>query len=219
MKRRNEESEARAALALSRELYASAPKNPQVAWRYGMACYIIAFKFSPGDDKKDAREELYEEGLRITNETLEADPNCGPCHFWAGVNIALRGDSIGPFKMLGSIGDIREHAEKAAALDPTHAGAGPYRLLGQLEQALPGILGGSDKQALKYFEKAVATVPNDPINYPYLVKMLEKRDEHEEAMRIAKIGLALPKPAPDQYESQSSVVELEEWMSAKSLTK
>ncbi len=215
-KKRIEEASARKALLLSREMLLKTPSGG-AAWRTAMGCYVVGFKFTQGDSKQDAREALYEEGIKAAKKGVEVDPNCGPCHFWIGVNTALLGESVGPFKMLGSLAEIRTHAEKAIALEPAYAAGGAYRLLGQLEQALPGILGGSDRRAQEYFEKAVAVSAGDPMNYVYLIKILEKRDRSEEALALAKKAAELPPPPADQYESISSAVEIREYLKSKTV--
>ena len=56
-----------------------------------------------------------------------------------------------------------------------------------IEQAVPGVFGGSNSRARGYFEKAIETSPDEPLNYLALAKLLEEElDEHQEAMEIAR---------------------------------
>lgn len=205
---RNEEPSARKALQAARDRLTRNPQDAQAGWRGAMAAYIVGFKFTVGKEQQEAREALFREGTRLAEASIEADPRCGPCHFWAGVNTALVGDSVGAFKMLSSIGRIQRFAEKAAELDPQHAGGGPYRLLGQLEEGLPGILGGSDRRAQEWFEKAIAAAPSDPINFPYLIRIMKKRGQDEAARKVLERAIALPEPGPFQHESRMAVEEI-----------
>jgi hypothetical protein len=61
--------------------------------------------------------------------------------------MAQYGERVGIFKMLGSLSEILQRLEKAAKLDPAHAMAGPYRVLGTIYQTLPEIIGGDNDKA------------------------------------------------------------------------
>jgi hypothetical protein len=182
--------------------------DAEAAWRVGLGCYVLAHKHSSPGSEEDQREALFREGMEASQAGLKSDPRCAPCHFWAGVNMALYGQTVGAFKMFRLVDSIRSHAEASAKLDPTYASGGAYRLLGQLEEGLPGLLGGSNARAQEWFEKAVAAVPDDPMNYAHLVRILRKRDRDDEAVLAAKKALALPAPQADQHEALGALEEL-----------
>ena len=125
--------------------------------------------------------------------------------------MALYGQTVGPFKMFFSLGEVKDLLKKGVAIDPTYAYGGAYRLLGQIEEGLPGILGGSRDRAKENYELAIKTVPDEPLNYLFLANLLrEDFDKPEEARAIVKKALALKVPSEDRIESHEAITALKE---------
>jgi hypothetical protein len=200
-------AQARTALTVYREAYARTPDS-EAGWRLAMGCYFYGLRFVKEDDeKKIIFREGRDAGLAAAKET----PNCAACHFWAAINMALYGQTVGVFKMFFSLGDIRDHLKESVRIDPTYANAGAYRLLGLIEQKLPGILGGSDDRARDYFEKAISTSPGEPLNYLFLSNLYKDAfDDQAKALSAAKRGLGVPPPSADRIESLEALVTLRE---------
>jgi hypothetical protein len=202
---------AREALACYRQAHRAAPENNEVAWKLAMAAQFVGFRLSHDEDEKLA---LFAEGRDAASEAAKRDGNCGPCHFWAGINRALYGDAAGIFRMFATIGVVKEGLKRAAEIDPTYAHGGPDRVLGVLEQKVPGILGGSNRRAAEHFERAIQAVPTNPLNYLFLAKL--QRDDLEDVaglqttLRRAKERVI--EPPPDDVESYEAWAELKKWM-------
>ena len=109
------------------------------------------------DSKEKAR--IFAQGRDAGLAAVALKPDCAECHFWASINMALYGDTVGVFKMLFSLQEIEEHLKQTLKLKPAYVNGGAYRLLGLIEQKLPGILGGSNSRARDYFEKAISIAP------------------------------------------------------------
>jgi len=173
-----------------------------------MACYFNGLHLTAVEEEQ---KRLFTEGRDAGNEGVKLDPRCAPCHFWKAINMALYGQKVGVFKMYFTLGEIREHLQKTAELEPGFAGAGAYRLLGLIQQKLPGILGGSDDEAKRFYKLAINTAPDEPLNYLFLVKLLrDQKDDLPGALEVARKALVtLPKPSPEQLEALSSLKELE----------
>ena len=123
--------------------------------------------------------------------------------------MALYDKTIGILKMLFTLGEIKDHLRESSRVDPKYAYSGAYRLLGLIDQKLPGILGGDDDRAKDYFEKAIATSPDEPLNYEFLARLLRDAfHDREKALAVAKKGLALPMPAEDRLEGREALVSL-----------
>jgi tetratricopeptide (TPR) repeat protein len=181
-------------------------KDPETLWREAMACYFVGMRVEKDRDKKEA---LYAEGRDAGEAAAEMNPHCAACHFWAAINMALYGQSVGVFKMLFSLDSIEKHLKASIAEDPSYAGAGAYRLLGLIDQKLPGILGGSNKRAREYFEKAIAAFPYETLNYLFLARLLKNQlDDSEGAMKQVRLGVAVPAdklPQPESFEAQADL--------------
>ena len=206
-KERRSETRGREALKLYREFYKQSPQDPEAAWRVGMGCYFVGIRLT---QDKDEQQKFYTEGRDAGLVGAAIDPNCAPCHFWAAINMALYGENVGVFKMLFSLNDIQDHLKASLAIDPKLAYGGAYRLLGLIKEKLPGLLGGDDDKAKEYFEKAIETAPDEPLNFLFLARLLEERlDDHNGALAIAQKGLKIPTPTPDRLEAIDALKDLQ----------
>ncbi|MCC7441570.1 MAG: hypothetical protein IT285_08055 [Bdellovibrionales bacterium] len=201
-KGRARDESALGALAFYRERLKETPEDSEAAWRVAMACYFVGLRIEKDPDKKKA---LYEEGQTVGLAAAKRSPTCGPCHFWGAITLALYGDAVGVFKMLFAINVIEKHLKASLEAAPGYAHGGAHRLLGLIEQKLPGILGGNDDEAKEHFERAIAAAPDEPLNYLFLAELLDDAfDDRKEAIKVVHNGLSQPEPAPDRLESTES---------------
>jgi hypothetical protein len=100
---------------------------------------------------------------------------------------------------------VQKLLKRSIELYPTYAHAGAFRLLGVIQQKLPGILGGSNDRAREFFEKAIKTAPDEPLNYLFLATLLdEELDDPAGALAIARKGMAVEGLTPDRLEAFES---------------
>ena len=209
---RNDPERAKRALELFRDYHAKNPKDPEAGWRHAMGCYFAGLHLAKNGDEK---ESLFAEGRDAGLSTIQLAPACAPCHFWTAINMALYGQTVGVFKMFFSLPSIREHLEQTIKLDPAYAGGGAYRLLGLIEQKLPGILGGSNDRARELIQQAIDTAPEEPLNHLFMTRLLlEEFDDLAGARAIAKKGISVPQPSPERIESLGSLKELREFLNS-----
>lgn len=209
---RRDEKRAREALKHYREYFQENPKEAAVTWRVAMACYFVGFRLTK---ESDTRKEIFAEGRDAGLAGVKLDEKCAACHFWGALNLALYGDAVGVFKMYFALGDLREHLNQVVKLEPQYASGGAYRLLGLIEQKLPGILGGDNDRAKEYFEKALAVAPDEPLNYLFLAKLQrDDLDDAQGALATARRGLEVPPPQADHIEAVDAVVDLKIFLTA-----
>ena len=194
---RAEPKKAREAIAIYREIYRKNPTS-ESAWRVAMSCYFVGLKLTADESEKT---KIFAEGRAAGLFSSEKSPHCAACHFWTAINMALYGQTVGVFKTLFTLKDIQRELKQSLEIDPTYAHAGAYRLLGLIQQNLPGILGGSNSEAKAYFKKAMETAPDEPLNYFFMAKLMRQMHLAKAALEFAKLGEALPKPAIDRPES------------------
>jgi tetratricopeptide (TPR) repeat protein len=203
---RKDPARAMEALKLYRDFYRAAPNDPQAGWRVGIACYFVGIRLTTD---KEERKKLYAEGRDAAVAAAKMDDGCAACHFWAAINTVLYGDAVGVFKMFFSLGGVKEQLKASIAHDPAYAYGGAYRLLGQIDQGLPRILGGSAKRARDYYGKAIAVAPDEPLNYLFMARLLDERlDDRVAALEAAKKGLEAPAPGPERLESVDALADL-----------
>lgn len=196
--RKNPQS-AREALEGFRKIAQQFPEDPEAGWRLAMGCYFVGSRFTPDSPSKI---QLFSEGRDAGLRAIRSAPSCAACHFWTAINMALYGEAIGAVKMLFSLGEIRQHAQTALKLDPRYAFGGPERLLGQIDQGLPRILGGSREDARRHYENAIAFVPDEPMNYLYLARLLDEGfNEPKLALEVAQKGIQISVQDESRIES------------------
>ncbi|MAK36092.1 MAG: hypothetical protein CMC15_07945 [Flavobacteriaceae bacterium] len=100
------------------------------------------------DTAIDFYEDLVEENDRSANY-----------HFKYGGALGMKALSISRIRAATYIGDIKEHFEKAATLDPNHIEV--RWALVEFYMQLPGIIGGSEKKATKYANQLLKISPVD----------------------------------------------------------
>jgi tetratricopeptide (TPR) repeat protein len=199
------ETSARVALDDYRTAFSSS-KEVDTSWRLAMAAYFVGFRYTP---TRDAKIKLFSEGRDAALFGISKDTNCAQCHFWAAVNMALYGDSVGILKMLFSLGDVQAHLREVVTLDPLYAHAGAYRILGIIDKKLPGILGGSKERALEYFKAAVELTPKLPLNALFLAQWYESEDDKAQAAEIAERVTSLAMPPKEELEEVEALSELQ----------
>ncbi len=200
---------AKMALAIYRELVTQTPTSGELQWKLSMTCQYVGFRLTSDLEEK---KKLYAEGREAGRKSLQLMESCAPCAFWTALNMALYGDAVGPFKTFISLKEIRELLEKTIEWDPAYGLGGGYRILGIIDQKLPGVLGGSNQRAENYFKQAIAVVPKEPLNYLFLAKFYwEEKEERQTALQIlqeAKRKMVAIREVPESFESVAQIDEL-----------
>jgi tetratricopeptide (TPR) repeat protein len=180
-----------------------------------MACYFAGFNIAAD---RATKKLLYAEGRDAGLYAVAHSTGSAAAHFWTAINMALYVETVGVVKMLFTLGTVREHLRKSAALDPSYAYAGAFRILGKIDESLPGVLGGSRERAEAYYRKAILLVPDEPVNYLFLARLLvERYGRRDDALGIAQQGLVLPQPDETRYESLEGKAELQKYVFASGL--
>jgi hypothetical protein len=207
---RGEPLRARKALASYRELAKSAAQdNPEPHWKHAMACYFVGLRLT---DDSDEKATFFAEGRDAGLKAISIQPtNCAACQFWTAINMALLGQTLGVMKSLFTLSEVKEHLRSSIQADPHFANSGAYRVMGLIEQNVPGLFGGSDDRAEEDFEKAVELSPGEPLNYLILARFLdERRHDTERAKKVARAGSEITGLPPDRLEGREALHDLDE---------
>jgi tetratricopeptide (TPR) repeat protein len=210
-KARKIEARALDAVERYREVWeSSGHRSVEAGWKLAMSCYFAGHRLIRDSD---AKERIFREGADAGDEAAKLSPRCAPCQFWAAIDTALLGESVGVFKMISSLGGVKDRLKRVLEIDPSYAWGGAYRLLGMIEQKLPGILGGDNDRAKDYFEKAIHAAPDEPLNYLFMARLMAKEfDNPNEAEAYALKGLqAVPKD-PARVESFEALNDLKAFL-------
>jgi tetratricopeptide (TPR) repeat protein len=118
---------------------------------------------------------------------VEEDDANANYHFKAGGALGMKALEISRFRALGYIGSIRRHFEKAAKIDPNHIET--RWALVEFYIQLPGIIGGSERKAIKYADELGTISPVDG----YLANgyIAEYSDRPKDAERFYKQAISI----------------------------
>lgn len=207
---RGDQEKSLKALDFYRQEWKKTPNDPEAAWRMGMASYHYGLRFVKDADEK---KKIHMEGKKASEAGLKADPKCAACYFWGAINLALYADAIGTVAAIVNLNQVHEYLKEARELDPSYARGGAQRLLGNIEEKLPGIFGGSNDEAKQYYEEAIQVGPDEPLNYLFLANLMENAFNNRKAAReAAKKGLSVPQPGEERIESVEAMDQLREFL-------
>ena len=118
---------------------------------------------------------------------VEEDDTNAIYHFKAGGALGMKALEISRLRALSYIGNIRRHFEKAAKIDPNHLET--RWALVEFYIQLPGIIGGSERKAIKYADELGSISPVDG----YLANgyIAEYSDRPKDAERFYKQAVAV----------------------------
>ncbi len=125
------------------------------------------------------RREAYEAGARAAKRAYELDDSNADAHFFHAVNLGSAERLKGIADAARVVKEIRQCAMRATELNPTHAQA--FQMLGGLLIELPWFLGGDEKRAQEYLERAVAADGNYTNARILLAKLYRKQNRIEDA--------------------------------------
>lgn len=125
------------------------------------------------------RREAYEAGARAAKRAYELDDSNADAHFYHAVNLGSAERLKGIANAAMVVKEIKQCAMRAIELNPTHPQA--LQMLGGMLIELPWFLGGDEKQAQAYLERAVAADGNYTNARILLAKLYKKQNRTNDA--------------------------------------
>jgi tetratricopeptide (TPR) repeat protein len=153
---------------------------------------------------------LLERGLVRAEVAVAADPDDPVAHLAVFCNLGkrLRRDGIS-WHAFGAVRRLLREIDTALALAPDFAGA--LAAKGGLLASLPRFLGGDPREGERLVRRAISLAPDDVGARLTLVDVLEARGAHDEAQAEAEAALALVQhavQAPELARTQAVVARL-----------
>jgi hypothetical protein len=128
---------------------------------------------------KAKRLAAYEAGAEAAKQSFEIDETNADAHFFHAVNIGSAARLKGVTNAALTVSTIKHCALRAIELDPNHSQA--LQMMGGLMMELPWFLGGSEKAAQEYLERAIAADGNYANARMMLATLYRKQGRVEEA--------------------------------------
>ena len=161
--------------------------NYQVLWRAARAYYQV------GDDASDSEKQRYfEHGIEMGQRAVAQRPAGVEGHFWLGANYGGLSAIQGIWQAFQMVKKVRTEMETALHLRPDYEDGSAYRALGEIARQLPGVLGGSLKRAIAYFEQGLRVAPQNMGLKLALAKAYLEAGQREASQRLLVEILQMP---------------------------
>jgi tetratricopeptide (TPR) repeat protein len=150
--------------------------SPELLVRVSSTYFDLADDLLTDEHK---RREAYEAGAKAAERAFKLDDSNADAHFFHAVNLGSAERLKGIANAAMVVKEIKHCAQRAIDLNPKHAQA--LQMMGGLLIELPWILGGDEKKAQQYLERAVAADGNYTNAHLLLAKLYVKQDRIAEA--------------------------------------
>jgi tetratricopeptide (TPR) repeat protein len=155
------------------------PRNVDALCRLSMALNWLG-RLKPDEEK----EAVYKEAMEVAAKAVEISPESPASHYWLGVNCGEYAQARGVLESIFLLDTIKGSMEKVIAMDPKHDSGGAYIVLGRVYHKLPGIMGGSNRQAKEYLKKAIEYGPQRYIAHGFLAEIYMEEGNDEAAEKL-----------------------------------
>ena len=168
------------------------PRDFDAAWKLARARYWLG-----GHTAADEQRGFYEGGIDAGRQAIALDPNRPEGHFWVAANMGMMADSFGLRAGLKYRKPIKEELETVLRLDPAFNQGSADRALGRWYFKVPGLFGGSHKQAEQHLLASLKYNPNSTVSHYFLAELYE--DDRRKAEARAECQKILDAPLDPQW--------------------
>lgn len=167
------------------ELNAKKPRNPEILWHLGKACYKMISTVQDVSDKR----EFTTKGIEMCEAALNINPNMAEAHKWCAILIGVRSNTQ---SIQGKISDgylFKRHIDAAIALnanDPTL-----HHMLGRFTYESANLKWYERKVAATFFSEPPNGTFDEALDHFLLAERLTETDWKENKLLIAKCLIAL----------------------------
>jgi tetratricopeptide (TPR) repeat protein len=198
---------ARLAYQQARALHVQSPKDLQLSWQFGRACYDVA-DFSTNNTE---RADFAEQGMAACKAVIAADRDSAASHYYLGMNLGQLAQTRG-LSALKLVDQMEAEFKIARQLDEHFDFGGPDRNLGLLYRDAPSWISiGSRNRAAKHLLRAVQLAPDYPENRLNLLESYVKWDDHNGIKREMKLVDELWPKARKQFSGSQWELSWADW--------
>jgi tetratricopeptide (TPR) repeat protein len=167
---------ARRAADLWRQALASDARNFDAAWKLARADYWLG-----GHADERERRAILEAGIETARQAIALQPNRPEGHFWLAANMGALAESFGLRQGLKYRKPIKEALETVLRIDPAFQDGSADRALGRWYFKVPGLFGGSHKEAEAHLRASLKYNPNSTASHFFLAEVLVDAGRKAEA--------------------------------------
>ena len=150
----------------------------------GLLVQLASTYFDLADDlltDEKRRRTAFEAGAKAAEQAFQLDDSNADAHFFHAANLGSAERLRGIANAAMVVKEIKHCAMRAIELNPKHAQA--LQMMGGLLMELPWFLGGDEKKAQEYLERAIAADGNFTNARILVAKLYKKQDRIDDAKR------------------------------------
>jgi len=155
----------------------------ETAWRLAKADYWLG-----GHAPENERRKYLEQGMDASRKAMALQPNRPEGHFWLAANMGTLAESFGMRQGLKYRKPIKEELELVLKMDQAFLQGSADRALGRWYFKVPGMFGGSNKEAETHLRTSLNYNPNSCASLFFLAEVLldegRKADARIELQRV-----------------------------------
>lgn len=164
------------------------PQTFEIAWKLARAEYWIG-GHAPDEA---ARRAALERGVDNGTRAVEFDPKRPEGYFWRAASMGALAESFGVMNGLKFRGRIKADLETVLAMDPAWQQGSADRALGRWYEKVPGLFGGSDKEAEAHYRASLKYNQNSTASLYFLAELLMKKKRQAEARQLLQRVIDAP---------------------------
>jgi len=161
------------------------------AWKLARADYWLG-----GHVPEAERRAIYEDGMAAARKAVALQSSRPDGHFWLAANMGAMAEFFGLRQGIKYRSPIRESLETTLKLDPAYLQGSADRALGRWYARVPGLFGGSDKQAEAHLRASLTYNPNSTASHFFLAELYADNKRKAEARAECQAVIEAP-PDPE----------------------
>lgn len=173
-------ADARRAAGIWQQRLDADPGDFQSAWKLARAAYWLGGH----EPAEPARVAAFESGMAAARAAIASRPSLPEGHFWLAANMGGLAELKGLRAGLRYRRSIREHLERALALDPSFQKGSADRALGRWYFKVPGLFGGSNRKSEAHLLRALTYHPDSIVTRLFLAETYEDMGRTADALRL-----------------------------------
>jgi tetratricopeptide (TPR) repeat protein len=152
------------------------PREFEAAWKLARVAYWLGTHGPEGQ-----RRKILEQGVEAARTAAAVEPGKPEGPFWLAANMGALAESFGLRAGLKYRKPVKQALETVLRLDPAFQNGSADRVLGRWYFKVPGLFGGSNKQAEAHLRASLEYDQNSTITHFFLAEVLLDEGRKSEA--------------------------------------
>jgi hypothetical protein len=157
------------------------------AWKLARSYYWLGTHGTEAE-----RRAALDRGVKAGEQAIALDGSKPEGHFWMAANMGTLAESYGLIQGIKYRGRIREALERVLAINPGWQQGSADRALGWWYFKVPGLFGGSTRQAEAHIRKSLTYNPQSTVSLYFLAEVLLDARRTAEARTLLQQVLDAP---------------------------